>query len=71
MKQSDKLTNDDLYTVTIQGLYKSIQLLEGFVVNCIDPDSLNNEKDREFLNRVKERVNIGSHPIAIYLRPSE
>ena len=71
MNSSDELTDKELFTVTIQGLYKSIQLLEEFVLKCIDPDSLNKEKDREFLNRVKERANIGSHPIEIYLKPDD
>ena len=69
MNQSDEMTDDELYTVTIQGLYRSIQLLEEFILKRIDPDSLDKEKDRKFLNRVKERVNIGDHPIAIYLKP--
>ena len=69
MNQSDEMTDDELYAVTIQGLYRSIQLLEEFILKRIDPDSLDKEKDRKFLNRVKERVNIGDHPIAIYLKP--
>lgn len=65
------LTDDDLCKITMTGLLRSVELLEDFVLRCVDPSSLNTESEQDFLNRVKERQNTRDNPIAVYLRPDD
>jgi hypothetical protein len=65
------LADDDLYKITITGLLRSVELLEDFVLHCVDFSSLSTERERDFLNRVKERKNTRNNPIGVYLRPDD
>lgn len=69
MRVNREPTDDELIGITLTGFLRSIELLERFVLNNIDMSSLHTEREREFLNRVKERANMQDNPIAVYLRP--
>lgn len=71
MNRTEVPTDDELYKITIIGLSRSIEMLEEYVLNCVDPKILTTKQERNFLNRVKERTNTRAHPISVYLRPNE
>lgn len=71
MNKNEALTEHELYKITITGLLRSVELLEDFVLNCIDSSSLSTEQDRSFLNRVKKRKNTSENPMGVYLRPED
>ena len=71
MKKNEALTNDELCRIAITGLSRSVEMLEEFVLNHVDPTVLSTNQERDFLNRVKERKNTHDNPIAVYLRPKD
>ena len=65
------LANDEIYKITVTGLLRSVELLEDFVLECVDSSLLATNRERDFLNRVKERKNTRNNPIGVYLRPDD